>query len=151
MALSNRTSHPLSICWTSLCAAIYISIFPATPIYMTLNDLEWPFYVNFSLLRTDFESYYLLIYCRVSLHTHVTSGNVRSGIVDRDPQNICNVQKNSRVPDESFLCRSVFLHSYDLIQPSKMTSTEWLLQCFFLAPLPFPGPWLFWQDRYVGW
>jgi len=47
---------------------------------MTLNDLEWlewPFYVEFSLLRTDFESYYLLIYCRVCLHTHVTSGDVR--------------------------------------------------------------------------
>ena len=40
---------------------------------MTLNDLEWlgwPFYVKFSLLRTDFDSYYLLIYCRVSLRTH---------------------------------------------------------------------------------
>jgi len=38
-----------------------------------LEWLEWPFYVKFPLLRTDFESSYLLIYCRVSLHTQVTS------------------------------------------------------------------------------
>jgi len=62
---------------------------------MTLNDLqwlEWPFYVKFSLLRTDFESiidwlreYYLLIYCRVCLHMRnsVTSGDVGSGVADR--------------------------------------------------------------------
>jgi len=47
---------------------------------MTMNDvewLEWPFYVKFSLLRTDFESCYLLTYCRVYLHIHVTNGDVR--------------------------------------------------------------------------
>jgi len=61
---------------------------------MTLNKLEWlewPFYVKFSLLRTVFESYYLLIYCTVCLHTHVASG---SGVPDRDPQNIWNSRKN---------------------------------------------------------
>ena len=56
-----------------------------TPMYVTLNDLEWlerPFYVKFSPLRTEFESYYLLIYLFTYLlysllYTHVTSGDVR--------------------------------------------------------------------------
>jgi len=50
------------------------------PKYVTLNDLEWlewPFFIKFSLLQTDCESYYLLIYCRVCLYTHVTSGDAR--------------------------------------------------------------------------
>ena len=63
---------------------------------MTLNDLEcleWPFYVKFSLLRTAIDSYYLLIFRRVCLHTHVTSGGVRKRIADRHPQNIWNSRK----------------------------------------------------------
>jgi len=44
---------------------------------MTLNGLKkWHFTLNFHYYRTDFESYYLLIYlliyCRVWLRTHVT-------------------------------------------------------------------------------
>ena len=70
---------------------------------MTLNDLEWlewPFYVKFSLLRTDFDStigwlreYYLLIYCRVCLHT-TEPGDEGSGVAERDPQNIWSQRKN---------------------------------------------------------
>jgi len=43
---------------------------------MTLNGSNGHFTLNFHL-RTDFESYYLLIYCRVCLRTHVTRGDVR--------------------------------------------------------------------------
>jgi len=38
---------------------------------MILNDpewLEWPFFVNFSLLRTDFDSYYLHLFTVESVH-----------------------------------------------------------------------------------
>ena len=77
---------------------------------MTLNDpewLEWPFYVKFSLLRTDFESYYLgylftvesiyihvrdLRYCFG--YTRVTSEDVRKRVADCDPQNVWNPRKN---------------------------------------------------------
>jgi len=36
----------------------------------------------------------LLIYCRVCLHTHVISGDVRSGVADGDPQNSWNPREN---------------------------------------------------------
>jgi len=60
---------------------------------MTLNCLNGRLYVKFSPLRTDFESYYLLIYCEIYLDTHVISGDVGSGVADRDPQNIWNPRK----------------------------------------------------------
>jgi len=69
---------------------------------MTLNDLEWlewPFYVKFSLLQTDFKSsigwlleYYLPIYCSL-FYILMTSGDVGSGVADRYPQNIWNPGK----------------------------------------------------------
>jgi len=45
-----------------------IVVFPRIPKYMTLNNFEWfewPFYVKFSLLRTDFESKYYWLASRV--------------------------------------------------------------------------------------
>jgi len=50
---------------------------------MTLNDLEWPFYVKFSLLRTAVGQTiltYLLYRC---LSVHVTTGDVRKRSVIR--------------------------------------------------------------------
>ena len=69
---------------------------------MTLNGLNGHFTLNFHYyeVRTDFKSiigrlleYYLLIYCRVCLHT-VTRGDVGNEVADRDLQNIWKLQKN---------------------------------------------------------
>ena len=46
---------------------------------MTLNDLEWQFYVQFSLLRTALAEFILHTYRRGYLY-HVTSGDVRKWI-----------------------------------------------------------------------
>ena len=53
---------------------------PLTPKYMTLNDLEWPFYVKFSLLRTALSEIILHTFPRAYLY-HVTSGDVRKRTV----------------------------------------------------------------------
>ena len=58
---------------------------------MTLNEiewLEWPFYVKFSLLRTDSESI-IYLFTVESVYIRVTGG-----VADRDPQNIWNSRKN---------------------------------------------------------
>jgi len=67
--------------------------FPLTPKHMTLNDLEWTFYVKFSLLRTDVESI-IYLFTVESVYMHVTSVDVESEIADRYPQNIWNPRKN---------------------------------------------------------
>ena len=44
---------------------------------MTLNGLNGHFTLNFHYYEQPFESCYLLVYCRVCLYTHMTSGDVR--------------------------------------------------------------------------
>jgi len=56
--------------------------------------VEWLFYVKFSLLRTGFESIFYL-FTVVCVYIRVTSGDVGSGVTDRDPQNIWNPQKKN--------------------------------------------------------
>ena len=75
-----------------------IVAFPVTPkLYITSNDLEWPFYVNFSLLRTAVAHLrYILIVepiYRIFLYD-VTSKKVRTPEADRDPQNIAYPRKD---------------------------------------------------------
>jgi len=72
---------------------------------MTLNDLEWlngHFTLNFhyyelalTVLLAGFESIFCL-FTRISLHTR-TSGDVGSGVADRDPQNSMNPPKKLRI------------------------------------------------------
>jgi len=57
-------------------------------------NLEWPFYVKFSLLRADLESYYLLIYYKVCLRNTWPAEMCGKGVADRDPQNSWNLRKN---------------------------------------------------------
>jgi len=49
---------------------------------MTLNDLEWPSYVKFSLLRTELSQIILNTYRTACLY-HVISGDVRRRTVIR--------------------------------------------------------------------
>ena len=49
---------------------------------MTLNDLEWPFYVNFHYYDQPFEKLFLHTYMRLCLY-HVTCGDVRRRTVIR--------------------------------------------------------------------
>jgi len=95
---------------------------------MTLNYFEWPFYVKFSLLQTYFENCYLLIYCRVCLHTHVTSGDVRKRLADRDPQNIWNLRKNCG----SFV--DATSSEPKQIRPTLLLSITWSVFAFPLTP-----------------
>jgi len=63
----------------------YMTRFQLTPKYVTLNDLEWPFYVKFSLLSTALSEIILHTYAesiyRIFLLHHVTSRDVRKRTV----------------------------------------------------------------------
>jgi len=64
-----------------------------------LNDLEWlewSFYVKVSVLQTDFEKYYFILYYLLftAQSVSVTSEDVGSGVAKRDPQNMWNPRKN---------------------------------------------------------
>jgi len=79
-------TRPMLLC----CIILSFAAFPLTPNYMTLNDLEWPFYVKFSLLRTAFAKlFYILI-----VESAYTRDQGRCGEADCDPQNIWNARKN---------------------------------------------------------
>jgi len=67
--------------------------FLLAPKYMTLHDLEILNALNFHYWELTL-SYYLLIYCRLCLHTHVTSRDCGGGVADRDPQNIRDPQED---------------------------------------------------------
>ena len=49
---------------------------------MTLNELEWPFTLNFHYYEQPFETLFLLAYSRICLY-HVISGYVRKRTVIR--------------------------------------------------------------------
>jgi len=72
---------------------------------MTMNGLKGHFRLNFHyykltlrVLLADFESiiYLCSIFTADSVYIHVTSGNVGSGVADRDPHNIWSPWKNCR-------------------------------------------------------
>ena len=174
---------------TLLCSIIQSLVaFPLTPQNMTLNGLiEWPFYVKFSLLRTDFESqrqtklagpvlsvfectlrnlsyrivsyriviiylfesYYLLIYCRVCFRMtpplQGTSANIRinlilpettvtrgvtcgSRVADRDPQNILSRGETTDL-SQTLHCRNL-----NKWKPTLVFSTTLSLIAFPLTP-----------------
>ena len=73
---------------------------------MTLNDpewLQWPFTLNFhyyeltlTVLLADIESI-IYLFAVEPVYIHVTSGDVGSEGVDRDPQNIWNPRKTADI------------------------------------------------------
>jgi len=68
---------------------------------MTLNGLSGHFTLNFYyyeltlrvILAAGFESI-IYLFTVESVYIHVTSGDVGSGVADRDPQNVWNLWKN---------------------------------------------------------
>jgi len=67
---------------------------------MTLNELEWPFYVKFSLLRTAISEIILLYFCKpICRNFFVTRDQQRCAEADRDPQkqNIWDPRKDMRM------------------------------------------------------
>jgi len=90
-------------------SVIYLVCCRLSPFYQVTNPkrhdlewLEWPFYVKFSLLRTDLESIIVdfdsitHLFTVQSVYINVTSGDVGNGVADCDPQNIWNPRKNCR-------------------------------------------------------
>ena len=63
---------------------------------MTLNDLEWPFYVKFSLLRTTLSEFILHTYNGAYLWNIfvVSRDQQRCAEVHHDPQNIRDLWKD---------------------------------------------------------
>jgi len=67
-----------------------------TPKIHDLNDLELPFYVKFSLLRTVLSQFILHTCCRAYLQNIflVSRDQQRCAEADRDPQNIWDPRKD---------------------------------------------------------
>ena len=61
---------------------------------MTFNGLNGHFTLNFHYYELTL-GVIIYLFSVESLYTYVTSGDVGSGVVDRDPQNIWNPRKNA--------------------------------------------------------
>ena len=110
--------------------------FPMTPKIHDLNDLELPFYVKFSLLRTVLSQFILHTCCRAYLQNIflVSRDQQRCAEADRDPQNIWNSRKQrifrrhyivGILTNKANISIQYYFVSYCLSTDSKTRDVEW--------------------------